>query len=263
MNNALSKAASKVGGFIVQKSPTILLILGVGGCISATVIAVKETPKAAKLLEERKEELQQEKLDVKEIVKTTWKLYLPVVITGIVSIACIIFSHSLNERRKAALATAYTIAKTAMTEYRDRVKEEFGPEKDMEIRRDVGEKIEEQFGDVLDSQQKQLLGSPKVWIREPCTGQEFYMSENEVRDRIADLNEQILDRDLGATVNDYLDCLDLNHSEIFGDWEWHVYNSGIIKVYFPKHYIKRPDGSPLLEMELRTFPRPPIKYGDL
>ena len=260
MSNVLTKAANKVGGFLVQKSPTILLIMGIGGCISATVLAVKETPKAVQLLEERKKELEVEKLDVKEVVKTTWKLYLPVVVTGGLAVACIVASHGINERRKAALATAYTIAETSMLEYRDRVKQELGDQKEFEIQDQVNEKIEEKFGDILDSEKPKII-STKTWIREPVTGQEFYSSEANVRDIINDLNESMIDSEHWISVNDYLDALGLNMSDAFGDWEWHIFNSGQIKVHFPD-YVKGADGSPILLMKLRTFPKPPIKYGD-
>lgn len=261
MENALTKAANKIGGFIVQKSPTILLVLGVAGCISAAVIAIKETPKAMKLLDERKEELETEKLDPKEIVKTTWKLYLPVVITGMLSIACIIFSHSLNERRKAALATAYTIAETSMLEFKNRVREAIGEEKELEIEDQVNNVIEEKFGKEME-QKKIFSGYDDVWILEPITGQEFLSSENKVREIINDLNEEILDGfTMSVDVNEYLLALGLNPSDVFGDKEWHIHNSGQIKVYFPE-YIKGRDGKPLLVMKLRSFPRDHIKYGD-
>lgn len=259
MNNAITKAANKVGGFIVKKSPTILMVLGIGGCVSATVIAIKETPKAVKLLEEKKKELKVEKLPVKEVVKTTWKLYLPVVVTGTLSIACIICSHTINEKRKAALATLYTISETAMHEYRDRVREEF-PEKDFELAKEVSDKIEADYGDILEDLDKHPINRSEVWIREPITGQEFFMSENEVRTRITELNEQMVDGDMCISVNEYLDQLDLNISDVFGDYEWHIHNSGTIKVRFPE-YIKRKDGAPLLIMQC-NFPRAPIKYGD-
>ena len=262
MSNVLTKAVNKVGGFIVEKSPTILLVLGIGGCISATVIAVKETPKAVKLLEERKKELEVEKLDVKEVVKTTWKLYLPVVVTGGLAVACVIASHGINEKRRAALATAYTIAETSMLEYRDRVKKEIGEQKEFEIQDQVNEKIEEKFSDILDYREKPKVFSPMVWIREPITGQEFYSSENLVDKIIIELNERMIDGIDYISVNEYLDALGLNQSEVFGEYEWHVLNSGTIKIRFPQHYLKREDGTPVAEMKLYSFPRPPIKYGD-
>ena len=146
-----------------------------------------------------------------------------------------------------------------MNEYRERVREEF-PEKDLEIMSDVQDKIEADYGDILDDVRHTPILSPEVWIKEPITGQEFYMSENEVRTIINELNERMVDGDNCVTVNDYLDELKLNLSEVFGDYEWHIYNSGTIKVRFPE-YIKRSDGLPMLVMQC-NFPRPPIKYGD-
>ena len=264
MANLFGDVVNKVGSVIIKKSPTILMVLGIGGCVSATIIAIKETPKALRIMEDRKKELEVEKLPVEEIVKSTWKIYLPVVVTGTLSIVCILFSHSLNEKRKAALATLYTISETAMSEYRYRVRDEF-PEKDFEIASEVNDKIEERFGDILndlDTEGKSpCVISPMVWIKEPITGQEFFSSENEVRTIITDLNEEMIDGNDYVSVNEYLDSLGLNESEVFGEYEWNVHNSGTFRARFPE-YIKRSDGLPMLVMKLTTFPRPPIKYGD-
>ena len=127
---AKTKIATLVGSVktaVSQHSPEILMGIGIAGMLTTTVLAVKATPKAMRLLEEKREELNlqpDERLKPADAIKATWKCYLPATISGVVSTACLIGSNSVNARRNAALATAYKLSETALTEYRDKVKEQ-------------------------------------------------------------------------------------------------------------------------------------------
>ena len=135
--NNFKKAASK-------HSPEILTGLGIAGMITTTVLAVKATPKALELIEEKKREERKDELTPVEVVQTTWKCYVPAVTTGIVSAACLIGSNSVSARRSAALATAYKISETALSEYKDKVIEEIGEKKEKTVREKVEVKKVEQ-----------------------------------------------------------------------------------------------------------------------
>ena len=253
MNNALSKAVNRFGGFIVQKSPTILLVLGIGGCVSATVIAIKETPKAVKLIEKRKEELKTEKLDVKEIVRTTWKLYLPVVVTGTLSIACVIFSHSINERRKAALATAYAIAETSMAEYRDQIREKLGEETEQSIVNAIEEK---HANDILPPTGLVLVGDEDYFI-EGITRQVFKSTKNDILSIVNYLNAKMRNEQY-ITLNEYLSELGLDPSDIGDFLEWHIDLSGYIDVKFVDSHLK--NGHSAISITYNEMPRGNFRY---
>ena len=65
---------------VSKHSPEILTGIGIAGMITTTVLAVKATPKALKLIEERKRELvldsdsteYEGNLPPVEVIKTTW-----------------------------------------------------------------------------------------------------------------------------------------------------------------------------------------------
>ena len=253
MNNFLSKTVNNLGGFIIKKSPTILMSLGVVGCITTTAIAVKETPKAIQLLKDKKEELKTDKLDLKTIVKETWKLYLPAVVIGGVSVACIIFSHSINERRKAALATAYALAETTMLEYRDKVAEEIGRDKELEIRKEITDKHADDYKKIDGSIDHAMFG--KVIFKETITGKEFWSTPIEVENKLIDLNTEILDNGY-VTLNEYLHEFGLGESAI-GRYEWRN------KIDYRFESYTNEFNYPALAIEYYSFPGPPIRFGDL
>ena len=82
-----------------KHSPEILTGIGIAGMITTTIMAVRATPKALILIDEKKEELEAEKLPPKELILTTWKCYIPATTIGTVSVLCLISASSVNLRR--------------------------------------------------------------------------------------------------------------------------------------------------------------------
>ena len=67
--------------FLLKKySPTILTGVSIIGVITTTILGIKATPKALKLINEAKNE-KGDKLTNKEIVKVAWKPYIPTAIS--------------------------------------------------------------------------------------------------------------------------------------------------------------------------------------
>lgn len=124
--------------FILSKhSPEILTGLGIAGMVTTTVLAVKATPKAMKICEvtrlDRVNDYKEEPTKL-EYVKACWKCYIPAAVTGTVSIACLVGASSVNVRRNTALATAYKLSETALSEYKEKVVETIGEKKEKTIK---------------------------------------------------------------------------------------------------------------------------------
>ena len=128
-----------------KHSPAILTGIGIAGMAAAAVMAVRATPKALRMVDDREIE-DGKRLTTSEIVKTTWKCYIPAAVTGVCSAACIIGASSISARRNAALVTAYTISETALKEYKDKAVEVVGPKKEQAIRDAVAKEQLEQAG---------------------------------------------------------------------------------------------------------------------
>ena len=99
----LTKICRNVKTATVKHSPEILTGVGIAGMVTTTVMAVRATPKAIQLLDEEKRRQHTEKLEPIDAIKTTWKCYIPAVVTGTVSVACLIGASSVNARRNACL----------------------------------------------------------------------------------------------------------------------------------------------------------------
>lgn len=114
-------------------SPTILTCFGVVGVVGTAVMAVKETPKALRLIKAKKNELQKDKLTPVELVQTTWRCYIPSALIGAGTITCIIGIGVMDRRNQAALTSAYAMLNESYKQYRQAAKRVYGENADDRI----------------------------------------------------------------------------------------------------------------------------------
>lgn len=136
----------------VQKySPQILAVAGIAGVVTAAVLAAKNTLKLEATLDvaETRLEAARETGDQKVVNKAYFKnatdvakLYAAPVTLGVVSIACIIGGQGILQKRNVGLALAYKGLEQSYNSFRERVIEEYGPEKAEELRTGVREVTE-------------------------------------------------------------------------------------------------------------------------
>lgn len=136
-------------------SPQILTTVGVVGVVTSGVLASKATLKLDPIVQDIKlaveiaDDLKTSKTadeysstDYKRDVTKAYvrgaldigKLYGPAVTMAAASIACLISAQGIMHKRNAALAAAYKTVEQSFSEYRKRVIEEFGVDKDRDIR---------------------------------------------------------------------------------------------------------------------------------
>lgn len=114
-------------------SPAILTTLGILGVVGTAATAVKATPKALKLIKIRKEELKTDKLEPMELVRVSWKCYIPSALIGAGTIACIVGIGIIDRRNQAALASAYAMLNESYKQYRQAAKKVYGDDADNKI----------------------------------------------------------------------------------------------------------------------------------
>lgn len=159
--NNLSRSFHKVGFQLKKHSPAILVVAGVTGVVTSTVMACKATLKVNDVLNETKKEVEKvhkcmNDEDLKKAGKYTEKdgkkdltivysqaglklvkLYGPSVALGTISIVSILASYKILNTRNLALSAAYTVVDKGFKDYRKRVKERFGERVDYELKNNI------------------------------------------------------------------------------------------------------------------------------
>lgn len=122
--------------FFKRNSSTILTCVGAVGVVATSVMAVKATPKAMTLIEKAKEK-KGEELTKFEVVKVAGPSYIPAIITGAATIACIFGSNIISKHQQASLMSAYALLDNSYKEYKNKVDELYGEEAGEKVREEI------------------------------------------------------------------------------------------------------------------------------
>lgn len=232
-------------------SPEILIGIGLAGMATSTVLAVKATPKAIRLLEEVKQEKQDE-LTKKEIVKTTWRCYIPTVTTGVIAAACIIGANSVNVKRNAALATAYKLSETAFSEYRDKVIETVGEKKEKAVKEKImQERLEK---NPIDKSKVIVTGKGSVKCKDSISNREFETSVDTIKKAEIAINRKLVTGPDGyVSLNEFYAELGLDGSSIGEELGWST-SDGYIEIEFGSLFDDQL-GEPVILLYYNVAPR--------
>lgn len=256
--SAVNKLIKNVRLAAKKNSPQILTGIGIAGMITTAVMAVRATPKALDLIEERENEWYQEHLDdveasYKELpkieaVKAAWTCYIPSIIVGGLSVACLIGASSVNLRRNAALATAYSLSESALKEYQEKVIEEVGEKKETEIRdRIAKDRIDR---NPVSKNEVILTEKGETLCYDMISGRYFKTDIDKLRKAENDLNRQMRD-DIYVSLNEFYDAIGLDPVKIGENIGWNI-DKGYIDLSFSSQLTE--DGKPCLVLDYKVGP---------
>ena len=244
----LASMAKTTRMFLAKHSPEILTAIGITGMTAATVMAVKVTPKASRLLEDLQAQ-KAEPLTKAEVVKSCWKYYIPAAATGAASITCLIGANSISVRRTAALAAAYQISETALTEYRDKVIETIGEKKEKVVREQIDKDHIEK--NPVSRNEVIVTKAGNTLCYDSLSGRYFESDIEKIKRGINELNRRMT-YDTYVSLNEFYDELDLEHTIMGDDLGWHI-DGGLIDVHFTSQIAD--DGRPCIVVNFRKAPR--------
>lgn len=229
-----------------KHSPEILTGLGIAGMVTAGVMAVKVTPKAMILLEKKKQELATNELNTKETILAAGKCYIPSMAIAVMSAGCIIGANSVNLRRNAALATAYSLSETALREYKDKVVETVGEKKEKVIREAVGkEKLEQNpVREVI------LTEGGNTICYDTISGRYFKSDKEKIARAVNELNRRMRD-DLYVTLNDFYYEIGLEETKMGDMLGWNI-DKGYLDICYSSHLDA--NGTPCLVLDYQVAP---------
>lgn len=235
-----------------KHSPEILIGMGIAGAASSVIFAVKATPKAMILLEEKRQELGVEKLEAKEIIKTAAPVYIPTAVSFGMSVACIVGASSVNARRNAALTAAYTLSESTLRTYRDKVLETVGEDKEREIRQKAA--IEQQQS--TPEPQTLVVSSAAGQLKcfDSLSGRYFVSTKNEIDKAVNEFNRQLRD-DMRISLNDWYDLIGLDTNKLGDMLGWDI-ERGYVETCYASRLDE--DGLPCLVV---NYVEPPHYIG--
>lgn len=244
----ISGMARAIQGYATKYSPELLTGVGIAGLLSTTVLAVSATPKAIRTIERAENELDRD-LTKKEIVKVTWKCYVPAAVTGVASVACLLGASKVNLKRNAALATAYTLSETALTEYKNKVVETVGEVKEKTIRDAVAKEHIEK--NPVKNNEVFVTAKGDTLCYDNISGR-YFKSDIDFINNVKNVLNQRLISEMYISLNEFYYELGLKPIQIGNELGWNM-NDGMIDIYFSSQIAE--DNRPCVVVDYSVVPR--------
>lgn len=219
----ISGMASRVAKFASDNSPAILTAIGVVGTLTTAVLTGKAAFRAAQILDDRETEIirdNEDPLNSREKVYLTWKLFIPPVVVGGLTIASIIGSNRIEARRASALVAAYALSERAFDEYKNKIVEKMGERKEIAVRDEIA-----QDRITRNPPSAELMAWEEDGKSQLCcdlfTGRYFLGSVEGIRRAENDINFQIIGSNY-ASVSDFYERVGLARTSMSDDFGWNL-----------------------------------------
>lgn len=228
IKNALATTGKSALAFVDKNSPAILTGISVVGVGTTAVLTAVGTVKSMNDIFDKDEE-EGSFIDTAtkmDYVKLCWPNYIPAAISAAATISCMLGSQHINSRRQAALAAAYEIADNALRDYKQKVVEQIGKNKEKKVQTAVDSEAYDKnppSHDFLAS-----LADNDLIFRDSMTGQYFKSNIDKVRQ--AGLKANASMREDRVPLNDFLYDCGANYSDMGSDYYLDYYESGEIFV---------------------------------
>lgn len=209
LTSALWKFKGQAKHLIVANSPAILTAIGISGVVSTAYLSGKASYEAAGII--RKAEMggdppPEDPLErLKSRVPLVWKLYIPAASSGAVTIGCMVMATRIGSRRTAAVAAAYSLSERAFTEYKEKVAETHGQNKEAKLRESLHQ---DTVNNRPPTQQLVMLSAAgNVLCHDQFAGRYFHADMEKLRGAQNKTNDKII-REGEASMNDFYSYFD-------------------------------------------------------
>lgn len=236
----LKDLAIKTGHILRSNSPAILTAIGVTGTVSTAYLAGKASFRAAESIQNLPPSSTK-----KEKVKFVWSLYIPSGISGALTIACIIGATKIGYKRTAALTAAYSLSERAFNEYKDKVIETYGKNKEQKVRDDIAQ---DRVRESAPGREVILSGSGDVLCCELYTGRYFKSDMETLRKSQNDINAKLV-REGEATLSDFYYLIKVPYTSFSSNMGWNV--DKLMELEFST--VLTEDGRPCLAFDYKSI----------
>lgn len=236
----------KGGAILVSKHKSAILAgTAIVSAIGTTAFTIKGTAKAVKRIDEMraatpvmKDEDNNDvpvKLDKVDVVKETWKFYIPAAIGLASTITCIVCAHKVDAKRIATVTSALLLSEKMNKELEKGISKENGVEKLAEIKDKIfgkDDKLKEQYGSgknravqtAMIQSEYPIFHDARCWFKDEISGRVFEASRNQIEKSILDATREAINGSGIVSLNVWYDYLGLDGIWIGDMLGWELSN---------------------------------------
>lgn len=233
--------------FFKRNSSTILTVMGAVGVAATAVMSARDTVKAVEILKEH--EANGEKLSNKEKFKLAAPAYIPTVITGLSTMACIFGANVLNKKAQASLASSYALLDRSYKEYKTAATKTYGDDADKKIKETIAQSYYENNDLVKAKEGEELFFDFQGLQLFSASMDDVLMAEEAVN--------QILSKDGRVGLNVFYNLLGIPCADVDYEQGWSFntcHEQGYSKIEFVHELVRNNDGSDFYSITMLTEP---------
>ena len=183
------------------------------------------------------------------MIKVAWKPYIPAVVTGVASVTCLIGASSVNTKRNAALATAYELSKTALSDYKEKVVETIGEKKEQSIRSSIAkDKVEK--NPVNNNQVIMTSGGDTLFL--DGISRRYFKSDIEtIKAAVNEVNRRMV-YDNYISLSEFYDEIGLDRTDVSDELGWNL-DDGLLEIHYDTTMSS--DGRPCIVLSYHIAPK--------
>lgn len=203
--------------FLVDNSPGILTGLGVAGTVTTAVLTGKAAYSSALDIEaEWHTGGHANNISIKEKTKLVWKNFIPPAAVGVVTITAIIAANQIGSRRAAAFAAAFKLSEQLGDDYKKKVMETLGLQKEEKLRTELAsEKMEK----TPPPNSMLIIAGSNVLFYDEWSGRYFHNTMEAVMKAVNDINYKV-NNYFHASLSDFYELIGLTSTSGSDDIGW-------------------------------------------
>ena len=195
----MNKLVHRTKLFVGRNGSTILTCMAGVGLIATAVLTAQATPKAMTRVENARKE-KGEDLTKAEAAIAAAPSYIPPVITGVATLACMFGASVLNKRQQASFISAYALLDNSYKEYKKKVEELYGEGANENVKSEIAK-------DKYNESDIEPEDGMKLFY-DDFSGRYFESTLEKVQDAEYNINRDLSMRDY-ATLNEFYEYLGL------------------------------------------------------
>jgi hypothetical protein len=246
----------KVKQFATDNSTALLTGAGSVGVVSTAYLSSKAGFRAAHVIEQEERQvlmdsdgLSHGSLRFLDRAKLVWPLYIPTVTSGTITVASIVMGNRMASKQVAALTLASGISERALQEYKAKVVEKLGENKDVAVREAIAQdKVDKA---PLNTREVILAGTGEVLCFDIYSGRYFQSSVEEIKKAENKINFGIINHGY-ASLTELYDEIGLPPTGISDDVGWNLDNQ--LTIHFATTMSS--DGRPCVTIDFAAHPQP-------
>ncbi len=228
-----------------HNSPVIKTSVGVGGVLTTTGLAIAATPKAhERMMQILDEHKGNKRAIIRDSARHVLPLYIPTIISGGLTIYCILSSHNEMAKRSVALAGLYASSETALKAYQHKVAERMGEKWHNET-------LHEANKDIINSRPSTIITGPgKIQCYDKPSDRYFSSDMQTIRKAENDVNKECIDQQY-CGLNDFYTMIGLNYSPAANGRGWTA-GDGYLNIKYDAQLNESDE--PVLVIDYESFP---------